>query len=68
MKKDTIPGREGGLLSTSQTEPVGFPAPPSGRARKRESPEVAVLSVAARMKAVEEFLGLKDGDDPDGEV
>lgn len=45
MPKDTIPGREGGLLP-SEPEPAGFPSLP--RIRKRSVDE-AVLSVSARV-------------------
>lgn len=61
MPEDTIPGRQGGnpSLTSETSDAVGFPPLPSGRSRKAD----AVLSVAARMKKVEEFLGLKEEDD-----
>lgn len=63
MPKDTIPGREGGLLP-SQSETVGFP--PFPRSKKTGTQE-AILSVAARLRAIEDHFGLSPEDDDDGE-
>lgn len=60
MKEDTIPGREGGQLSLPDpADAVGFPQLP--RSRKVGTTE-AILSVASRLKRVEDMLDLEDDD------
>lgn len=57
----TIPGREGGLLP----ERTAAGLPPFPRSKK-EGIREAVLSVAARLRAIEDHFGL-DPEDVDGE-
>lgn len=65
MPNDTIDGREGGLLPSSETsDAVGFPQLPRGR---KEGIREAILSVSARMKRLEERFEFDEGDD-DGEA
>jgi len=60
-EEDTIPGREGGLLPE---EAAGFPQLPRV---KKQDVQTAVLSVAARLKRIEDEFGLLEEEDSDGE-